>query len=132
MLNMTFLACAFGSEEDCAECALANCEAGFNECAGIVDNDSDDWTNLCDCNDNNPISTISTIDSDCDGTITSNDCDDYDPNSTTIADDADCDHIVDLIVATANSGSIGDGKLWVTPVETVVRIRTGERGSDAL
>jgi len=49
-----------------------------------------------------------------------------------LADDADCDHIVDLIVSTANSGSIGDGKLWVTPVETVVRIRTGERGSDAL
>jgi nitrogen regulatory protein P-II 1 len=49
-----------------------------------------------------------------------------------LADDADSDHIVDLIVSTANSGSIGDGKLWVTPVETVVRIRTGERGSDAL
>jgi len=49
-----------------------------------------------------------------------------------LADDSDCDHIVDLIVSTANSGSIGDGKLWVTPVETVVRIRTGERGSDAL
>ena len=49
-----------------------------------------------------------------------------------LADDAECDHIVDLIVSTANSGSIGDGKVWVTPVETVVRIRTGERGSDAL
>ncbi len=49
-----------------------------------------------------------------------------------LADDAECDHIVDLIVSTANSGSIGDGKLWVTPIETVVRIRTGERGSDAL
>jgi nitrogen regulatory protein P-II 1 len=49
-----------------------------------------------------------------------------------LADDAECDHIVDLIVTTANSGSIGDGKLWVTPVETVIRIRTGERGSDAL
>jgi nitrogen regulatory protein P-II 1 len=49
-----------------------------------------------------------------------------------LADDAECDHIVDLIVSTANSGSIGDGKLWVTHVETVVRIRTGERGSDAL
>ena len=49
-----------------------------------------------------------------------------------LADDAECDHIVDLIVSTANSGSIGDGKLWVTPVETVVRIRTRERGSDAL
>ena len=30
-----------------------------------------------------------------------------------LADDAECDHIVDLIVSTANSGSIGDGKLWV-------------------
>ena len=49
-----------------------------------------------------------------------------------LADDAECDHIVDLIVSTANSGAIGDGKLGVTPVETVVRIRTGERGSDAL
>jgi nitrogen regulatory protein PII len=49
-----------------------------------------------------------------------------------LTDDSDCDHIVDLIVSTANSGSIGDGKLWVTPVDTVVRIRTGERGSDAL
>ena len=49
-----------------------------------------------------------------------------------LADDAECDHIVDLIITTANSGSIGDGKLWVTPVETVIRIRTGERGSDAL
>lgn len=49
-----------------------------------------------------------------------------------LADDKDCDHIVDLIVNTANTGSIGDGKLWVTNVETVVRIRTGERGNDAL
>jgi hypothetical protein len=49
-----FLACAFGSEEDCTECALANCEVGFNECAGVEDADTDDWTNLCDCNDNNP------------------------------------------------------------------------------
>ena len=49
-----------------------------------------------------------------------------------LADDAECDHIVDLIVNTANTGSIGDGKLWVSPIDTVVRIRTGERGSDAL
>ncbi len=54
IVQSCFLACAFGSEEDCAECALANCEAGFNECAGIVDADTDEWTNLCDCNDNNP------------------------------------------------------------------------------
>ena len=49
-----------------------------------------------------------------------------------LADDADAAGIVDLIVETANSGSIGDGKVWVTPVETVVRVRTGERGHDAL
>ena len=49
-----------------------------------------------------------------------------------LVDDEDKDRIVDLIVATAQSGSIGDGKVWVTPVETVVRVRTNERGSDAL
>jgi nitrogen regulatory protein P-II 1 len=49
-----------------------------------------------------------------------------------LAEDAEAGAIVDLIVATANTGSIGDGKVWVTPVETVVRVRTGERGGDAL
>jgi nitrogen regulatory protein P-II 1 len=49
-----------------------------------------------------------------------------------LVDDADLNRILDLVVATANSGSIGDGKVWVTPVETVVRVRTNERGSDAL
>ena len=49
-----------------------------------------------------------------------------------LVDNQDADRIVDLIVATANSGSIGDGKVWVTSVETVVRVRTNERGSDAL
>ena len=49
-----------------------------------------------------------------------------------LVDDADSAQILDLIVDTANSGSIGDGKVWVTPVETVVRVRTGERGNDAL
>ena len=49
-----------------------------------------------------------------------------------LIDDADLNRILDLIVNTANSGSIGDGKVWVTPVETVVRVRTNERGSDAL
>ena len=38
----------------------------------------------------------------------------------------------DTIVTAANTGSIGDGKLWVTNVEQVIRIRTGERGGDAL
>lgn len=49
-----------------------------------------------------------------------------------LIDDADSSNIVNLIVDTANTGSIGDGKVWVTPVETIVRVRTGERGSDAL
>ena len=49
-----------------------------------------------------------------------------------LAEDSDAQAIVDLIVTTANTGSIGDGKLWVTSVEQVIRIRTGERGGDAL
>ena len=49
-----------------------------------------------------------------------------------LAEDAEAGSIVDLIVATANTRSIGDGKVWVTPVDTVVRVRTGERGGDAL
>ncbi len=49
-----------------------------------------------------------------------------------LVDDDDLDRILDLVVSTANSGAIGDGKVWVTPVETVVRVRTNERGSDAL
>ena len=49
-----------------------------------------------------------------------------------LVDDADLDRVVDLLVQTANTGSIGDGKIWVTTVDTVVRVRTNERGSDAL
>jgi nitrogen regulatory protein P-II 1 len=49
-----------------------------------------------------------------------------------LAEDNDAQSIVDIIVTTANTGSICDGKLWVTPVEQVIRIRTGERGGDAL
>jgi nitrogen regulatory protein P-II 1 len=49
-----------------------------------------------------------------------------------LADDADCAGIVDAIVAAAHTGAIGDGKVWTTPVEEVVRVRTGERGADAL
>jgi nitrogen regulatory protein P-II 1 len=40
--------------------------------------------------------------------------------------------VVDAIVAAAQTGKIGDGKVWVIPVETIVRVRTGERGSEAL
>jgi nitrogen regulatory protein P-II 1 len=49
-----------------------------------------------------------------------------------LVDDAAADKTVETIVDTARTGKIGDGKVWVTPVETVVRVRTGERGTDAL
>jgi nitrogen regulatory protein P-II 1 len=49
-----------------------------------------------------------------------------------VADDRDVEKIVAAIVENARTNSIGDGKYWVTPVETVGRIRTGEVGSDAL
>jgi nitrogen regulatory protein P-II 1 len=49
-----------------------------------------------------------------------------------VAEDADVEHIVEAIVTNARTGTIGDGKYWVLPVETVGRIRTGELGSDAL
>ena len=44
----------------------------------------------------------------------------------------DAERIVDAIVEAARTGKIGDGKIWVTDVEGVVRIRTGEKGADAL
>jgi nitrogen regulatory protein P-II 1 len=49
-----------------------------------------------------------------------------------LVDDAAADKTVDTIVETARTGKIGDGKVWVTSVDTVVRVRTGERGTDAL
>jgi nitrogen regulatory protein P-II 1 len=42
------------------------------------------------------------------------------------------DKVVDAVVEAARTGKIGDGTVWVSPVETVVRVRTGERGSDAI
>ena len=49
-----------------------------------------------------------------------------------VTDDTAAEKVVDAITETARTGKIGDGKVWVTPVETVVRVRTGERGTDAL
>ena len=46
--------------------------------------------------------------------------------------DGDADKIAETIVEAARTGKIGDGKLWVIPVEKTVRIRTGELGDDAL
>ncbi len=49
-----------------------------------------------------------------------------------LVDADDADSVVDVIVKTAQTGRIGDGKVWTTPVDTIVRVRTGERGTDAL
>ncbi len=49
-----------------------------------------------------------------------------------VADDGAVDAIVDAIVASAATGKIGDGKIWVTDVDRIVRIRTGEEGADAI
>ena len=46
--------------------------------------------------------------------------------------DADVTAVTDAIVGAAQTGKIGDGKVWVTPVESVIRVRTGERGTDAI
>jgi nitrogen regulatory protein P-II 1 len=49
-----------------------------------------------------------------------------------LVEDHDVDDVVNLIVASAQTGRIGDGKVWTVPVETVARVRTGERGLDAI
>jgi nitrogen regulatory protein P-II 1 len=47
-------------------------------------------------------------------------------------DDAIVERVIEAIEGAARTGKIGDGKVWVTPVESVIRVRTGERGADAL
>ena len=49
-----------------------------------------------------------------------------------LVDDEDAEDVVDVIVRVARTGKIGDGKVWTQPVETVIRVRTGERGPEAL
>ena len=49
-----------------------------------------------------------------------------------LVDDDQVDALVDAIIGAARTDKIGDGKIWVTDVSSVVRIRTGERGHDAL
>ena len=49
-----------------------------------------------------------------------------------LVEESDAASAVDVIVTTSRTGRIGDGKVWVSPVEDVVRVRTGERGVDAL
>ncbi len=49
-----------------------------------------------------------------------------------LAEDGDVDGILDAMVAAARTDKIGDGKVWVTDVDRIVRIRTGEMGADAV
>ena len=49
-----------------------------------------------------------------------------------LVDDSEVEAVIGVIVKAASTGSIGDGKVWSTPVDQVVRVRTGERGVDAI
>jgi nitrogen regulatory protein P-II 1 len=49
-----------------------------------------------------------------------------------VVNDGDADKVVEAIVEAARTGKIGDGKVWVTAIDSLVRVRTGERGPDAV
>ena len=49
-----------------------------------------------------------------------------------LVDAADADDVIDVIVRSARTGKIGDGKVWAIPVESIVRVRTGETGPEAI
>ena len=49
-----------------------------------------------------------------------------------LVDDEVVERVLDAVLRACHTGRIGDGKVWVTPVDTVVRVRTGERGPDAV
>jgi nitrogen regulatory protein P-II 1 len=49
-----------------------------------------------------------------------------------VVDDQDVDAVADAIVRSAQTGQIGDGKVWIAPVETVIRVRTGDRDELAI
>ncbi len=49
-----------------------------------------------------------------------------------VIEDADADRLAEVIADAARTGQIGDGKIWITPVDRLVRIRTGELDADAL
>ena len=49
-----------------------------------------------------------------------------------VVDEGDVDRVVDAIRDSAATGKIGDGKIWISEVERIVRIRTGEEGTDAI
>jgi nitrogen regulatory protein P-II 1 len=49
-----------------------------------------------------------------------------------VVDDAQVEEVTTAIIETAGTGKIGDGKVWILPVEDIIRVRTGERGVEAL
>ncbi len=49
-----------------------------------------------------------------------------------LVEDSQADDVIDTVVRASQTGRIGDGKVWCAPVDDVVRVRTGERGADAL
>ena len=49
-----------------------------------------------------------------------------------VVDDTDAADVVEVVAKSASTGQIGDGKVWVSPVESVVRVRTGERDTAAI
>ncbi|MEV7615201.1 P-II family nitrogen regulator [Streptomyces sp. NPDC089799] len=49
-----------------------------------------------------------------------------------LVDDDAAQDVMDVVITAARTGKIGDGKVWSVPVDSVVRVRTGERGADAL
>jgi nitrogen regulatory protein P-II 1 len=49
-----------------------------------------------------------------------------------LVDDPDADDVTGIVTKSAQTGRIGDGKVWVVPVDSVVRVRTGERDESAL
>ena len=49
-----------------------------------------------------------------------------------LVDIVDAEKVVDAVIEAARTGKIGDGKVWVTDIDTVIRVRTGERDADAL
>ena len=49
-----------------------------------------------------------------------------------VVEDAQVDEVANAIVDAAGTGKIGDGKVWILPVDELIRVRTGERGADAL
>ena len=49
-----------------------------------------------------------------------------------LVDDSNLETVTDVISKTANTGKIGDGKIFITTIDEVIRIRTGETGSDAI